>query len=65
MSNYCCRCNQTHPMDRMLTVVNTWGRWEDVCEGRVTLSDRVIDTMYDEEEFGPDSAQQLLERGPR
>lgn len=68
MSNYCVRCDQTHPMERMLVVVNPWHngpRWIDVCHDCTIASDRVIDTLYDEDEWGPDSAQQALERGPR
>ena len=68
MTNYCYRCNQTHPMERMMVITASFsdpGRWLDVCEDCVRLGDRMIDTMGDEEDFGPDSATQALERGPR
>lgn len=45
MTNLCVRCNKTHPIERMMTVVNPYHngpRWIDVCEDCVILGDRMI-----------------------
>lgn len=68
MTNWCARCGRTHPLDRMVTVVNPYRDgpgWRDVDIDCITSGDRVIDTHPDDDDaWGPDSAQQRLERGP-
>ncbi len=66
MTNLCVRCEQTHPMDRMVMVVNVYHNgpgWIDVCTDCIRLGDRVVGPDDEsDDEWGPDSAQQQMDR---
>lgn len=47
MTNFCVRCEKTHPLDHMVTVANPYHNgphWIDVDVDCIILGDRIIDT---------------------
>ena len=69
MTSLCVRCNQTGPLERLVTIVNPWHNgpgWIDVCVTCLRTGDRVVGPEDEsDEDFGPDTAAEQLERGPR
>lgn len=72
MTNLCVRCEHQYPTETLTTIVNDYHNgppWIYVCDSCLKVGDRIagpLEIEWDEDdEWGPDSEQQALERGPR
>jgi hypothetical protein len=70
MLNLCARCERPSA-DGLTTIVNPYHNGPEtiaVCDACLRLGDRIagpLEIEFDDDEFGPDSATELLDRGPR